>query len=75
MGLWTFRSNSKQGEKKIFDLVEEHLEWCPIRDHIGEVKWWEDLPLLRHREKGDAGKISIAVSEKMEVKPWRKVRG
>jgi hypothetical protein len=71
VGLWAFRAAAK--ESRVFDLVEEHLAWCPIRDQQAARKWWEGLPILREKEtRVSAGKGWILVSGRMDVKPWRK---
>lgn len=61
---------------RTFDVLEEHLAWCPVRETIQGKGWWEDLALLKEKEKGDSAgtKGWITLSGKMEVKPWRRAR-
>ncbi|KAI9639164.1 C3HC zinc finger-like-domain-containing protein [Dioszegia hungarica] len=82
IGLWAHR-NSFGGRSglewtkgRTFDVLEEHLAWCPVRETIQGKGWWEDLALLKEKEKGDSAgtKGWITLSGKMEVKPWRRAR-
>lgn len=37
MGLWAFIGPDKPGdgrEERVFDILQEHLEWCPVRQTI-----------------------------------------
>ncbi|RSH89044.1 hypothetical protein EHS25_002706 [Saitozyma podzolica] len=93
VGLWAFRpgqlgqsGQSGQSHPRTFDLVGEHLSWCPIRPqitHAGtgtERAWWDDTSLLQPKEKGTAShrggleevKGWVRVSERLEKKPWRR---
>ena len=73
VGLWSFRSLSRA-----FDLVEEHLVWCPIRASGGERPWWEDCAVLEPPRigivwEGYGGiKGVLRVSERLERKAWRR---
>ncbi|WVQ80127.1 hypothetical protein IAT38_002228 [Cryptococcus sp. DSM 104549] len=64
------------GGKAKFDLVNEHLGWCPIRQQPWEDKlWWEESGLLEKRagwpEKGRV-KGSFPLSDKIVKRPWRR---
>ena len=70
VGLWAFRT-----DKRVFDLVDEHLVWCPIRGGGGQV-WWEGCDLLsekRGRGLGKRLKEEVRVSDRLERKSWRRV--
>jgi hypothetical protein len=85
IGLWAFRPDSPETKgsisientstqgKREFDVLREHLSWCPIRLE----RWWEGSPLLREKAgEGAGGKVEkgwVKVSEKMEKKPWRRL--
>ena len=67
IGLWTFNASSDRS----FDLVQEHLEWCPIRC----TTWWDGAELLREKEGiTHVDREWLKVSELLEEKPWRKRR-
>lgn len=91
VGLWAFRSAQPeqtgqpgQPHPRTFDLVREHLSWCPIRPQITQAgtdrSWWDDTSLLQPKEKGsashrgglDEAKGWVRVSERLEKKPWRR---
>jgi hypothetical protein len=68
VALWSFQTN------RTFDLVEEHLVWCPT----GQRGWWEgcavlDPPGMGRIWEGEGGvKGVLRVSERLERKPWRR---
>ena len=69
VGLWSFRMPTRT-----FNLVDEHLAWCPIRDG----KWWEDLAVVDPSRDGTiwdgAGGVKgvLKVSARLERKSWRR---
>ncbi|KGB76705.1 hypothetical protein CNBG_2543 [Cryptococcus deuterogattii R265] len=76
IGLWNF-SNEKDGVKQ-FDVLNEHLVWCPIRIQDGEKEWWSVSGLLggqstqvKRIEEGDI-KDLVKISERMEKRSWRR---
>lgn len=76
IGLWNF-SNEKDGVKR-FDVLNEHLVWCPVRIQDGEKEWWSESGLLdgqstQAKRIGEGGiKGLVKVSEKMEKRSWRR---
>lgn len=76
VGLWAFRRGEVRSGKKYdgeFDLVKEHLSWCPFRHD----SWWTSESLLRGESEAKRGAIVgrgwVKVSDRMEKKPWRRV--
>ena len=66
IGLWSFRS-----PERCFDLVDEHIAWCPLR----ERDWWEGSILLEPPGGmiWDGGvKAVLRASERLERKRWRR---
>ncbi|KAK8864692.1 hypothetical protein IAR55_001944 [Kwoniella newhampshirensis] len=82
IGLWTFRNTSPvngSSERREFDLVNEHLLWCPVRTPEAKEhkSWWEGCQLLKGVGEGEIRKEVIAkkwisVSDKLEKKSWRR---
>lgn len=76
VGLWAFREEGQdaKGQGRMFDLVGEHLDWCPIRGDSGDKgKWWEDLPILSDRKGAlPVEKGWVRLSERLAAKPWRR---
>ena len=69
IGLWAFTPSSDHNHS--LDLVQEHLEWCPIRCSA----WWEGAELLKEKEGlKRVERDWLRVSELLEEKPWRKRR-
>ncbi|WWC94449.1 hypothetical protein V866_001295 [Kwoniella sp. B9012] len=73
IGLWAF-APGEQGEKKVFDLVSEHLNWCPLNTQQNQKTWWEDCLLLKEKVSVDSGitRDWVKLSDKLEKKPWRR---
>jgi len=71
VGLWQFARDKSQ--VRPFDLVNEHVKWCPMRpDYGGE--WWNDAGPLKPKEGGarKQGVGWIKLSSKLERKSWRR---
>jgi hypothetical protein len=69
VGLWAFVG---EGSRE-FDLVDEHVGWCPIRTD----GWWVGSEMLRgKRQVLEVHEVRglIRISEKLERKRWRKTR-
>ena len=73
IGLWSFRKDTTP--QRVFNLVDEHLEWCPIRSGVA---WWENVEMLKTKDitgvEGLQGlKGWVKVSDKLEKKSWRRL--
>jgi len=54
LGLWHFAKSASTGNTSMFDLVGEHLDWCPtrsLREDDGK-EWWTVTPQLGRGETG-----------------------
>ncbi|WVF71135.1 hypothetical protein IAT40_005932 [Kwoniella sp. CBS 6097] len=86
VGLWSFGPRSSGDEKgspsRSFDLVNEHLGWCPIRpqprsqsrlqsgkDASDNNPWWTDCALLREKTLDEAGS-KVGVTDNGGTKGW-----
>ncbi|KAL7422289.1 hypothetical protein Q5752_002935 [Cryptotrichosporon argae] len=59
---------------RTLDVVQEHLEWCPLRD-----AWWSGLALVCGQQDGAGGHVDVAVDVKRALtvserpaKRWRR---
>lgn len=69
VGLWTFR----EGKERVFDMLKEHLDWCPIRS-TPQDEWWRRIGRPKeHSSTAKEGLLGwVKLSDKMEKKPWRR---
>ncbi|WRT66677.1 uncharacterized protein IL334_003637 [Kwoniella shivajii] len=80
IGLWSFldipSEQNDKAKRKTLDLVDEHLNWCPLSGYSKE--WWEGCLLIREKSPaligGTIKKDWVILSDKLEKKPWRRTK-